>query len=223
MTGSTEIAAWPTASPLFDDRREAGRLLAAELERKGVADAVVIGLARGGVVVAAEIAHRLGAPLDVLAVRKVGHPWQPEYALGAVTPGGDGVYVRSRDGLSDDELERIVAAAKRKADELDQRFHADRPALEVAGRSALLVDDGLATGATMVAAARWARSREATGVVVAVPVAAAQSLAALQAEADEVVCLHAPEEFFAVGLWYRSFEQVDDAAVRKLLEEADRR
>jgi len=223
VTESAGIAAWRAANPLFEDRSQAGRLLAAELARRDVAGAVVIGLARGGVVVAAEIAGRLGAPLDVLAVRKVGHPWQPEYALGAVTPGGDGVYIRSRDGLSDEELAQVVAEARGRAAELDRRFHAERPPLELGGRTALLVDDGLATGASMIAAVRWARSRGAARVVVAVPVGAAQSVDALRAEADEVVCPYAPEDFFAVGFWYRSFEQIDDADVLRLLEEAAER
>lgn len=220
MTDSPGIAAWLAPSPLFDDRAHAGRVLAAEVERIDLADPVVIGLARGGVLVAAEIARRLGAPLDVLAVRKVGHPWQPEYALGAVTPGGDGVYIRSHDGLSDEELAQVVAAAKAQADELDRRLRPGRPPLDLSGRSVLLVDDGLATGATMVAAVRWARARGAERVVVAVPVGAAPSVEALRAEADQVVCPHPLDDFFAVGLWYRSFDQVEDADVVRALEEA---
>ncbi len=222
MAESSGIAAWLAPTPLFDDRAQAGRVLAAEVERLALTDPVVIGLARGGVLVAAEIARRLGAPLDVLAVRKVGHPWQPEYALGAVTPGGDGVYIRSHDGLSDEELAEVVATARAQADELDRRLRPGRPAIDLSGRAVLLVDDGLATGATMVAAVRWARGRGAARVVVAVPVGAAQSVEALRAEADQVVCPHPLEDFFAVGLWYRSFEQVEDGDVLRALEEVAR-
>jgi predicted phosphoribosyltransferase len=214
-----ETLAWLRA-PLFVDRAEAGRLLAAEVERRGIGDPVVIGLARGGVQVASAVADALGAPLDVVAVRKVGHPWQPEYALGAVTPGHDGVYVRGQEELGAGELAAIVAKARKEAEELDRRFHEDRPAVELTGRTALLVDDGLATGATMVAAARWARARGAARVAVAVPVAAAQSLGVIEREGDEVICLHAIQDFFAVGVWYGSFEQVGDEEVVKLLEEA---
>jgi putative phosphoribosyl transferase len=223
MNESAGAAAWLAPSPLFEDRVHAGHLLATAVEDLHPAEPVVIGLARGGVVVAAEIARRLGAPLDVLAVRKVGHPWQPEYALGAVTPGEDGVYIRSHDGLTDEELDQVVAAAKRQAEELDRRLRRGRPPLDLSGRTALLVDDGLATGATMVAAVRWARARGAARVVVAVPVAAAQSVAALGREADEVVCLHPLHDFFAVGIWYRSFEQVSDEDVLAILQEAERR
>ena len=149
---------------------------------------VVVGLARGGVPVAAEVARRLSLPLDALAVRKVGHPRQPEYGLGGVTPSRDGVYIRSNDGLTDDQLHRAIEAALAKAEALDAVLHRDRPPLDLDGRAVLLIDDGLATGATMVAAVRWARHRGAARVVVGVPVAAASSIRFLRHEADEVVC-----------------------------------
>ncbi len=213
--------AWIFLSPLFEDRIDAGRLLASELEHERGADAVVVGLARGGVQVAAEVARSLGAPLDVVAVRKVGHPWQPEYGIGAVTP-GDGVYVRGPDGLTEEQVESAVAEAKAKAAVLDERLHARHPPLELGGRTVLIVDDGLATGGTMIAAVRWARSRGAARVVAAVPVAAAESLALVRREADEAVCPHELGEFLAVGFWYRSFEQVADEDVLRLLDEARR-
>ena len=181
--------------------------------------AVVIGLARGGVAVAAEVARRLAVPLDALAVRKVGHPWQPEYGIGAVTPVGDGVYLRSRDGLDEETVRRIVADARAKAEALDARLHAQHPPLDVDGRTVVLVDDGLATGATMIAAVRWARERGAARVVVAVPVGAAPTVRSLRDEADDVVCPHAIEGFGAVGLWYDVFAQVDDDEVVALLAE----
>jgi predicted phosphoribosyltransferase len=203
-------------APLFTDRREAGRLLARELEHERGTDAVVVGLARGGVVVAREVAIELGLPLDVVAVRKVGHPWQPEYAIGAVAP-GDGTYVRGPDGLTVEQVQAAVESAKARAVELDRLLHEQAPPLDLAGRACILVDDGLATGATMVAAVRWARARRAARVVAAVPVAAKPSLMFLEFEADEVVCPHAVEHFFAVGAWYAEFGQVADEEVRRLL------
>ena len=204
---------------LFHDRVDAGRRLAAVLEDAEPGDAVVVGLARGGVPVAAEVARRLSLPLDALAVRKIGHPWQPEYALGAAAPGGNGVFLRSRDGLDETELRHAIDQAKSKADLLDRALHRRRPPLDLRARTALLVDDGLATGATMVAAVRWARGQGAARVLVAVPVGAAQSIRALREEADEVVCPYALEDFGAVGFWYDVFTQVDDAEVIALLEE----
>ena len=143
--------------PLFADRCDAGRRLSPALAAEAWRDPVAIGLARGGVEVAAEVARGLEAPLDVVAVRKVGHPWQPEYALGAVTP-GDGEYVRGPNGLDDEQLAAVVEAAKGEAERLDRRLHADQPGLDLAGKTALLIDDGLATGATMIAALRWAKA-----------------------------------------------------------------
>ena len=204
---------------LFHDRVDAGRQLAAALEGRRLEGAVVVGLARGGVPVGAEVARRLSLPLDALAVRKVGHPWQPEYALGAVAPGPDGVFVRSHGGLADEELIRVVGRAKVEANRLDAALHEHLPPLDLGGRTAVLVDDGLATGATMVAAVRWARSQGAVHVVVAVPVAASQSLVFLRSEAAEVVCPHALHDFGAVGLWYEGFDQVSDDLVVALLEE----
>jgi len=205
----------------FQDRRDTGRHLAARMRAERFAGAVVVGLARGGVVVAAEVARELGLPLDALAVRKVGHPSEPEYAIGAVAPGGI-AYVRGHDGLTAEQVDAAVATAQEKADALDARIHERSPPLSLAGKTCLLVDDGLATGATMTAAVRWARRNGARRVVVAVPVGAAETVAALRREADEVVCLAAPASFGAVGLWYRDFSQVSDEAVLALLESARR-
>lgn len=207
------------SGPLFSDRIDAGRRLAHALEAEQGPETVVVGLARGGVQVAAEVARALEAPLDTVAVRKVGHPWQPEYAIGAVTPHG-GVYLRASDGLTAAEAAYAVAAAREAADLLDRSLHATRPPLDVAGKRVLLVDDGLATGSTMIAAARWARGAGAGRVVAAVPVAAAESAAALRAEVDALVTLAEPWGFLAVGLWYETFTQVGDGEVRRLLEDA---
>jgi putative phosphoribosyl transferase len=203
----------------FSDRFEAGRELASVLTNERSDVTVVVGLARGGVQVASEVARALGAPLDALAVRKVGHPWQPEYAVGAVAPGGI-TYVRAHDGLTDAQMEAAVASAQRRADELDRRLHERRPPVPIAHRTVLLVDDGLATGATMVAAARWARAAGAGRVVAAVPVGAEQTVALLLHEVDEVVCVHQTSALGAVGRWYVDFGQVGDAEVVALLEEA---
>lgn len=207
------------ASPQFRDRCDAGRRLAEVLRAKDLDDAVVVGLARGGIVVAAEVASALHLALDVVAVRKVGHPLQPELAIGAVAP-GNGVYLRGGDELEPEEREAIVQAAKRAAADLDRRLHSGSPPLDLRGRTALLVDDGLATGATMIAAARWARGEGAARVVAAVPVAAAQTIEVVSHEVDEVVCPHPLERFYAVGVWYEIFEQVEDDEVIRLLEAA---
>ena len=204
---------------MFHDRFNAGRNLAHELADERHTEAVVIGLARGGIQVAAEVARLLDAPLDAVAVRKIRHPWQPEYAIGAVTPAG-GVYLRGRNGLTDGQIAEAVATAQDRAEELDHRLHGHRLPLELAGRRVLVVDDGLATGATMVAALRWARSRGAIRLVAAAPVASTQGVALSQRDADRVVCPYDLMHFGAVGKWYVDFDQVDDEEVLRLLDEA---
>jgi putative phosphoribosyl transferase len=206
-------------SALLRDRSDAGRRLAAALVHERLGNAVVVGLARGGVPVAFEIASRLSLPLDALAVRKIGFPGQPECGLGAVTPGRGGVYVRSRGGLDESELRRLIDREKAKADVLDQILHKRNRPVDLEGKTVVLVDDGVATGATMVAAVRWARSQGAVRVVVAVPVGAAQSIRLLRQEADEVVCPYEQEDFWAVGLWYDVFTQVENKDVLALLDE----
>ena len=204
--------------PLFRDRFEAGRRLADALSGELDEDAVVVGLARGGVQVAAEVARALGAALDVVAVRKIGHPWQPEYALGAVTPAG-GVYVRASNGLTRRQVAQAVAMAEKAAGELDRRLHARHPVVSVRGRTIVLADDGLATGATMIAAARWARLSGASPVVAAVPVAAAESAELVRREVDDFVSLYDLTHFGAVGVWYQRFTQVSDDEVLELLDD----
>jgi putative phosphoribosyl transferase len=205
---------------LFRDRAHAGRVLARALCDERHEDAVVVGLARGGVPVAAEVARELDLPLDLVVVRKVGHPWQPEYAIGAVTSSG-GLYMRGRDGLTEEQVAVAVAAAQREARQLEEALRRTRRARASAGRRVLLVDDGLATGATMVAAVRWARDLRAARVVAAAPVGSAHAATLLRHEADRVVCPHAFTYFAAVGSWYDDFTPVDDDEVLRLLAAAE--
>ena len=202
------------------DRRAAGRLLARQLaayaRRTGV---VVLGLPRGGVPVAYEVALALGSPLDVLLVRKLGVPGHEELAFGAIASGG--VRVLNHEVVSDAQLgperiERITAKQQRELDRREELYRDGAPPLDLAGRTAILVDDGLATGATMRAAVQAARMQQASAVV-AVPVGRAQTLAQLGAIADAVVCTVIPEELVAVGFWYRDFTPTSDEEVRELL------
>ncbi len=209
---------------VFEDRSEAGRSLADALAPwRGAPDTVVLGLPRGGVPVAYEIASALGLPLDVLVVRKLGLPGQPELAMGAIASGGAVVV--------NDEVVRYLppgsdaldAVRQREQLELERReriFRGDRPPLDIRGRTGILVDDGLATGATMAAAVRALRKLGAKRIIVAVPVASAEARDRVAELADEVVCLSAPAWFTAVGQWYRNFEQTEDAEVSELLERA---
>lgn len=207
---------------IYADRAEAGRLLAkAVRDRLGSEPAVVLGLPRGGVPVAAAVAEALEAPLDVLVVRKVGVPTQPELAMGAVAAGG--VAVRNEDVLemlpaAAQAFEAVAAQELAEVARREHAYRAGRPAPTLAGRAAVLVDDGVATGATIRAAIAAARALGAARVVVAVPVASQEALALLQREADEVICLEAPRYFYAVGAWYEDFPQVSDAEVRGLLQ-----
>ena len=203
----------------FADRADAGRRLARELQSERDPRTVVVGLPRGGVAVAAEVAHALDAPLEVVAVRKVGHPRQPEFAIGAVTHGGR-LYLRSSEGLSEREVAAAVARASERAAELDQTLRRGRPGPDLRGRIAVVVDDGLATGATMIAALRWARAEGAARVVAAFPVGAVQSMALVRAECDRVVCPNVLPDLGAVGYWYCDFEQVETAEVLRLLAAA---
>lgn len=205
----------------FRDRRDAGRRLAAELKGVAGADTVVLGLPRGGIPVAYEVALALGAPLDVMVVRKVGAPFQPELGLGAV--GEDGTVLLNRQllgqsGLSEDELQPIIAAERREAARRVEAYRAGAPLIPLADKVAIIVDDGLATGFTARAAAEMARHFEARRVIVAVPVGAPATVAALGEVADEVVCLSTPRWFMAVGEAYEDFSQTSDEEVRALLQ-----
>jgi len=208
---------------VFRDRSDAGRQLAASLEKLDLGDAVVLGMARGGVPVAFEIASALNAPLDVIVVRKLGHPDQPELGLGALAEGG----VRVVNAPLVEQLEvpeaTIDRVASAESAELERRlaaYRGDRPAVEVAGRAAIVVDDGLATGFTALAAIESLRRRGARRVVLAVPVGPPGAVATLERAADDVVCLEVSERFFGISEWYVDFGQVQDEEVVDLLEAA---
>lgn len=210
----------------FQDRREAGRQLAARLEvYAGTPEPVVLGLPRGGVPVAYEVATRLGLPLDVLVVRKIGVPGHSELAMGAIASGGIEVIDPRIVGALAIPREVFDAVARRERVELERReraFRAGRAPVNVTGKTVILVDDGLATGASMRAAIDAVRSREPARVVVAVPVAPPETCQALRERADEIICLQTPEEMYAVGLWYEEFGQTTDDEVRQLLDSAAR-
>jgi predicted phosphoribosyltransferase len=212
---------------VFADREDAGRALAAALGSwRGAPQALVLGLPRGGVPVAFEVARALDLPLDVLVVRKLGLPWQPELAMGAIA--GGGALVVNEEVLrylprGDDAFEAVRAREQRELERRECEYRGDQPPLDVRSRSVILVDDGLATGATMEAAVRSLQSLGARQVVVAVPVASAEARDRIAAVADEVVCLATPEFFSAVGQWYRDFGQTSDTEVTGLLERARRR
>jgi putative phosphoribosyl transferase len=210
----------------FRDRREAGRLLAEKLTAyAGRSDVLVLALPRGGVPVAFEVAQALQAPLDVFLVRKLGVPGQEELAMGAVSTGGvrvlnEPVVVGLR--IPAEVIETVTAARQRELAARERVYRGDRPPPDVRSRTVLLVDDGLATGATMRAAVAGLRRQEPARVVVAVPIAAAETCAELQAEADEVICALTPRPFHSVGLWYQDFTQTTDDEVRDLLARAPR-
>jgi len=205
----------------FRDRREAGRLLAAQLSAYAKRpDVLVLALPRGGVPVAAEVASALGAPLDVFVVRKLGVPGHEEYALGAIATGG--VRVLNEEVVQALRIpDRVIdALAAREQEELARRervYRGHRPPLDVRGRTVILVDDGLATGATMHAAIRALRQQQPARIVVAVPTASPETCAELKTEVDDIICATTPDPFYAVGLWYEDFSQTTDEEVRELL------
>ena len=208
----------------YRDRTDAGRQLATELqEYAGRQDVIVLALPRGGVPVAFEVAAALRAPLDVFIVRKLGVPGHEEYAMGAIATGGvrvlDERVLRSV-GVTRDELDAVTAAEQRELERREHRYRGDRGPPDVANRTAILVDDGLATGSTMRAAVAALREERAARVVVAVPIAPPETCDAFRDIADAIVCARTPEPFYAVGLWYEDFSQTTDDEVRDLLRRA---
>lgn len=208
---------------IFDDRTDAGRQLAERLEPLRGEDVVVLGLPRGGVPVAFEVARALGAPLDVIVVRKLGVPRQPELALGAIGEGDVRVLDERITGqvrLPTEELAGIERAERAELLRRVEMFRGGQERIPLTGRTALIVDDGLATGSTARAACQVARAQRAARVILAVPVGAVEAVRMLRGEADDVVCLEAPARFMAVGQWYSDFRQVSDREVADLLGRA---
>ena len=211
---------------MFRNRVEAGRLLAQELAGyEGKPDLVVLGLPRGGVPVARIVADFLGAPMDVFLVRKLGVPWQPELGFGAIaeTPGTDPP-VRVIDqglvqecGLTPKAVEEIAEREQREIDRRSHLYRGTRSLVDIRDKEVIIVDDGLATGSTMLAAVRALRHQGAKRIVVAVPVGPPSTCHAMRKEADKVVCLSTPEPFEAVGAWYEDFTQVSDREVQDAL------
>ena len=205
----------------FADRRDAGRRLAGLLRQRAIGRAVVVAIPRGGVPVGAEVAAALGAPLDVAVVRKVGAARNPELAIGAIAEGGVRVLAeQTKSGLGSSAARTVRALAKAEAELVERsiELRGELAPLDLDGQTVIVVDDGLATGHTAVAAIRAVRRRGAARVILAVPVAALSSVRALEAEADEIVCVEQPEHLWAVGYWYEDFRPVDAAQVEELLE-----
>lgn len=209
---------------LFHDRSEAGRVLAPVVERRALQRPLVLGLPRGGVPVAFEIAGAIGAALDVLVVRKLGVPYQPELAFGAIASGGVRVFnedvLRLVPELDSEAVGRIIAWESSELARRETAFRGDRPYPAFTDRDVVLVDDGLATGATMRAAVQAVRRGKPRRVIVAVPTGSSQAVRQLSNEADEVICLDIPPSFVAVGNHYERFDQTTDEEVRRLLEKA---
>ncbi len=204
----------------FKDRTSAGRDLAAKLAHLRDQNVIVLGLPRGGLPVAYEIAHALHAPLDVLNVRKLGVPWHEELAMGAIATGG--VRVLNNDvimatGVTRENLDEVTALQRLELDRRERLYRSGRPAPDLRGRIVVLVDDGIATGATARAAISVVRAQQPARVVLAVPVVQALQADELKLEVDELVCVVAPGDLYAIGVWYDSFPQLTDDEVRKIL------
>ena len=212
-----------TAEP-FADRQAAGRELADMLEdRLAGEDTVVLALPRGGVPVAYEVAARIGAPLDILFVRKLGVPWQPELAFGAIATGG--MVVLNDDhvqalGLGEDLIDGIIERERLELERREGLYRDGHGPVDIAGKTVVVVDDGIATGSTVRAALECLAERGPARRIVACPVAAAETISGLEDQADEVVCLRTPVQFAAVGAWYEDFTPVSDAEVKQLLAQS---
>lgn len=207
---------------IFEDRHDAGKKLASKLaEYKDKPDVIVIGLPRGGVVVAFEVAQALNLPLDIIVPRKIGAPGNPELAIGAISEEGEGVFDESfiqAYGVSQEFIQKEIEAEKLEAHRRLELYRGKTPPLSLKEKTALLIDDGIATGSTMLAAILSAKSKGARKVVVAAPVAAAQTVERIKKEADQVIVMDAPLGFEAVGLYYENFLQTEDEEIVSLME-----
>ena len=210
---------------LFQDRTDAGKKLAPRLMAYATKpDVVVLGLPRGGVPVADEVAHVLAAPLDVFVVRKLGVPGHRELAMGAIASGDVIVYndpIIQELNIPQQAIERVIDDEKQELNQREKAYRGDRSVLELAGKTVILVDDGLATGATMRAAVQAVRSHHPARLVVAVPVGSVSACQEIAETVDEMVCLATPDPFWAVGSWYSDFSQTTDADVRQRLAKAE--
>ncbi|HET9109248.1 MAG TPA: phosphoribosyltransferase [Ktedonobacterales bacterium] len=208
----------------FHDRTQAGQQLAAMLDAYAHrSDVLVLGLPRGGVPVAYEVAQALAAPLDIIVVRKLGVPYEPELAMGAIALGGIRVLnsnIVRRLGISPEDIESVAAEQQRELTRRERLYRGDRPLPDIRGRVVVLVDDGIATGATIRAAVAAVRQQQPARIVIAVPVASAETCDDLRKEVDELVCALAPEALYGIGLWYERFPQLSDDDVRDLLARA---
>lgn len=217
---------WRANITFFADRRDAGRALVPILQKCELSNPLILALPRGGVPVAWEIARALPAPLDIIVVRKLGAPFQPELAIGAIASGGIRVLnddlIRMLPGLDETVIEEIAEREEKELLRREQNYRGDRPYPNLRDRDVVLVDDGMATGATMRAAAKAVRSRRPSKVVVAVPIAAPDSVHLLADDVEDVVCLDTPSPFVAIGYFYRDFGQTSDREVRELLALADK-
>jgi putative phosphoribosyl transferase len=205
----------------FADRSEAGRALASKLASyTGRQDVMVLGLPRGGVPVASAVAGALHLPLDVFVVTKLGTPWHRELAMGALAEGGVQVIDLSMVwelSVSDEDIQEVAAAARRELESRRDLYRGGRPRLELAGKTVILVDDGIATGCSILAAVESVRRQKAARILVAVPVAPATGCSAVRMQADDVISVAEPEMFLAVSQWYQDFSQVSDEEVQRLL------
>lgn len=206
---------------ILQDRREAGLKLAAKLEKYRAMHPLILGMPRGGVVVAFEIASALHAELDVIVARKIGAPGQPEYAIGAIAPGGIVVWNEEARGYFNFESAEAKSLVAKEEKEMERRLRyyrgADAPPLAAQGRIVIIADDGIATGQSALAAIRSVRALQPAKLILAVGVTSAEALSMLRSEVDEIICLAIPEPFWAVGSWYENFSQTEDNEVVELL------
>ena len=212
---------------IFDDRRDAGRALAHEIQKLKLENPLVLGLPRGGIPVAYEVAKAIGASLDAIVVRKLGAPFQPELAVGAIASGNIRVFneklVAQIGSLDHDVLKAIEGAERKELKRREKAYRGERPFPDLSDKDVILVDDGIATGATMHAAVEAVRTRKPASVVVAVPTASTSAARSIESMVDELVCLETPAEFYAVGQFYVNFGQTTDDEVRDLLRRAEKR
>lgn len=210
---------------IYKNRQQAGRRLAEELSQfAGNKDAVVLGLARGGVPIAYEVADALELPMDVFLVQKLGVPGHEELAMGAIASGGVRVLnedVLSQIDISEAEISRVVEEEQRELERREQTYRSEEKRIQLQGKIGILVDDGLATGASMRAAVEALRKQSPRSIVVAVPTAAEETCASLEKIVDELICAETPSPFYGVGMWYQDFSQTTDEEVRDLLKRAE--